>query len=662
MTDPAKRGAAPIAPRLTTLGRLAQLRTEWWLVLLASALMLAGLVRTGGAARLDYMVYDLLLRTGSTAPAAPADNIVIVAIDNHSLDAIGTWPWPRDQQARLVTQILAARPRAVGLDVLLVDARDPAVDGPLARAIAGPAPGPSRVYLPLAFNVPGPDGAPFSAEPPLPLFARAAAGIGHVNLSPDADGVIRRTYLRYGGAGQVWPALPAAMLGLPVDPEPQAQADLVGAGPVMIGYRGPRGSFPTVPASSVLRGEVPPALFAGRMVLIGMTASGLGDSHATPMGDGGVLMPGVEIQANILATLQSGKAIVPAPDPWPYLFALIPLALLFVAMRHLPPRATGFAALGLAVAISAASWALFRVAGVWLAPSCALIGLALSWPVWAWRKLVVASRYISRELERAAAEADDIAHPAPTGGSFLDRQLALLEDTTMRDRELRRQREDILRLLTHDMRAPQSSILALLDSGEGTRLDPEVAGRIRGYARRTLELADDFVNLSRAQMLEFTPEVLDLAELARDAADALWPQARSRRLRIDVIAPDDAEVLVAGEASLLARMLVNLTDNAIKYSQPDTAITITVSSGDDEARVVVTNLGDEIPATQIAVLFDSFVRAPGQAREIDGVGLGLAFVQTVAERHGGTAACRSSGGTTTFSVTLPLLPPQPGPE
>ena len=637
---------------MTALSRLARLRTEWWLVLAASAMLLAALVRTDATARLDYLIYDLLLRSGgSQSGRAQGDDILIVAIDNRSLTEIGAWPWPRTTQARLIEKLGAASPKAIGLDVLLTDAREPASDARLAAAIAGAG----HVYLPLAFDVPGRDGRGFTAEPPLLIFAGGAAGIGHVNLSPDADGVIRRVYLGYSGAGQAWPALPALMAGRRAAALAGSQPGLVGRDPVMIDYRGPRGSFPTIPAASVLRGEVPTSLIAGRMVLLGVTASGLGDSHATPVGGDGVLMPGVEVQANLLATLRSGRAIVPAPEPFAYAFALIPLALLFVAMRALPPRMTGLAALCLALAVAVLSWGLFRFAAVWLGPACALLGITLAYPLWAWRKLAVASGYISRELERAASEAGEIGHVAPAvGGGFLDRQLALLEDTTTRDRELRRQREDVLRLLSHDMRAPQSSILALLDGAESDRIDAELGARIRGYARRTLELADDFVNLSRAQLLEFIPVLLDLAELARDAADALWPQARARGLKLVVTAPEDTEVLVAGEASLLARMLINLADNAIKYADPAGTIELSVTSEGDKAAVCVTNCGPDIPEAAITELFERFTRAGGHAGSTEGAGLGLAFVATVAARHGGSASCSSGGGMTAFTVTLPL--------
>ena len=647
---------------MTTLDKLARLRTEWWLVLSLSAAVLAALVHFGTAERLDYLIYDWLLRSGiRESPAQndrrpedirPAD-ILIVAVDNRSLAEVGPWPWPRDTEAALIEKIIAGAPRALALDLLLVDRRDPAGDARLAKAMAGPVP----VYLPLAFNVPGPDGAPFATEQPLPEFIRAAAGVGHVNLAPDRDGVIRRIFLQYDAAGNSWAALPALLAGLPATAAVGTQADLVGRHSVMIDYRGGRGSYPTIPAASVLRGEVPASVIAGRTVLLGVTASGLGDSHATPVSGDGALMPGVEIQANVVTMLRTGDAIDQPGGVFPFLMALMPLMSLFVAMRALSARGTGLAAVVLAAAVSAVCWALFHFAGIWLGPSCALIGIALAYPIWAWRKLAVASGYISRELERAAAEAGDIAHAVPAGGGSLDRQLALLEDTTNRDRELRRQREDVLRLLTHDMRAPQSSIIALLDGDAAHGVDAALAERIRGYARRTLELADNFVNLSRAQLLEFTPHVLDLTELARDAADALWPQARLRGIRIEVVvadgAEDGAEVLVSGEPSLLTRMLINLADNAIKYGATDGVITLSVVAEGGRAIATVSNPGPDIPSEQIAVLFDHFSRAAGQSPGTDGVGLGLAFVQTVAQRHGGTVSCRSGGGTTTFTVHLP---------
>lgn len=633
---------------MNALGRLARLRLEWWVMLALCLVGTAALQRSGLTARLDHIAYDFAL----TKQARPTpESVLIVALDDRSLAEAGAWPWPRAQQAALVAQIAAGKPRAIGLDILLTEPRDPAGDRALAEAIGRAG----NVYLPLAFDIPGRDGRAADPLLPLPEMARAARGIGHVNLAPDSDGVMRESYLAYRLGPVTWPALPAAMAGRRLA-TPEAGDGLERAEPLLIAYPGPAGTIPSVPASRVLRGEVPPELIAGRYVLVGMTASGLGDTHATPTAGGSPLMPGVEIQAGLLASLLARTQLRPAPAPAALAGALLPVLLLFVALWYLPSRSDGFVALALFAAPPLFSLVLLRSTGLWLPPASAMVGIAVSALLWAWRRLAVASAHVSQELERASAEAGDLARPAPVGGGMLDRQLALLADTTARERELRLEHDAVIRLLSHDMRAPQSSILALLEPGAAPAIDPELAERIRGYAARTLDLADGFVHLSRAQLLSIDPVPVDLVELARDAEDAVWPRARARQMRVTVTEPG-REVLVAGDPSLLARMLLNLVDNAVKYAEPASTIGIALSRADGTAGVEVRNRGPAIPPDQLDRLFTQFARLPDAVRRTDGVGLGLAFVQTVVQRHGGTIACRSADGETCFSVRLPLARP-----
>ncbi|MFX8782184.1 hypothetical protein ABTM76_20130, partial [Acinetobacter baumannii] len=82
---------------------------------------------------------------------------------------------------------------------------------------------------------------------------------------------------------------------------------------------------------------------------------------------------------------------------------------------------------------------------------------------------------------------------------------------------------------------------------------------------RTLRLADDMVQLSRAQLLQFKPEELNIVDIGHDAVDALAPQARSRRITVEE-SSDASEILIRGEPSLLARAFINLLDNAVKFS------------------------------------------------------------------------------------------------
>ena len=629
---------------MTALSRLARLRREWWLMLALCLVGASGLLASGITARLDHIAYDQLLTSEASPQPLP---LLIVALDDRSLVEAGAWPWPRALQAALVDRIAAGRPRAIGLDILYTEPRDPAGDLALAAAIRRAG----NVYLPLAFEIPGRDGRRVDPLLPLPALVRASAGIAHVNLAPDRDGVIRESYLAYRTDETTWPALPAAMLGRQVA-APARGAEPERADPVLIAYPGPAGTIPSVPASRVLRGEVPPELIAGRYVLVGMTAGGLGDSHATPNAGGSPLMPGVEIQAGLLASLLAPQPLRPAAPAVQLAMTLLPLLLLFAAMWYLPSRLGGLAAIALVLAPPLVSMILLHTARLWVPPAPAMAGVAASYLLWAWRRLAVASAHVSRELERAAAEAGDLARTVPGDRGQLERQLALLADTTARERELRLEHDAVIRLLSHDMRAPQSAILALLEPGAQAEIAPHLADRIRGHAGRTLELADGFVHLSRAQLLAIAPVTVDLAELARDAEDAVWPRLRARQLQVELIGGED-EVLVAGDPSLLARMLLNLVDNAVKYADPASVVTIALSQGESTVLVQISNYGPELAPEQRERLFAQFARGPDMARTTDGAGLGLAFVQTVVDRHGGTVACRSSDGETSFSVTLP---------
>ena len=622
----------------------AGLRREWWLMLLACLIGAAGLLYSGATARLDHIAYD---RLRNSRPAPPTDDILIVALDERSLGEVGAWPWSRQTQAALVSRLAAARPRAIGLDVLLTEPGPD--DAALATAIAKAG----NVFLPLAFAIPGRNGQDFETIEPLPRFARASAGLGHVNLSPDSDGVMRQTYLTYRAGGKAWQALPAAMLGRRASAF-APRAGLTRDTPILIDYPGPAGTLATVPAASVLRGEVPPELIAGKLVLVGMTASGLGDMHAAPFASDSPLLPGVELQGSLLATLLSPHQLVPASAGGLLAFTLLPILLTFIAISWLPTDGALPAAIALGLATLAASALTLWFGDIWLPPTAPMLGVAAAYALLAWRRLARASNYVARELARLSAETGLGDGSAGHSRGMLDRQLAFLTDLSAREREVRQERDAMIRLLSHDMRAPQTSILALLD--HDAALPPKLAERIRGYAQRTLALADGFVNLSRAQLMTLAQDLTDLGETARDAADAVWPQARARSITITIDATDD-EVLVRGDRSLLTRLLVNLLDNALKYGDPGTPVTVEVGQDRAQARIGVSNRGPDIATDQLGRIFEAFAQAPGMGRPSEGVGLGLAFVHTVAIRHGGTVSCHSVAGTTTFSVTLPLAEP-----
>jgi signal transduction histidine kinase len=257
-----------------------------------------------------------------------------------------------------------------------------------------------------------------------------------------------------------------------------------------------------------------------------------------------------------------------------------------------------------------------------------------------------------------------------TDGTSLEIRLAFFTDAERRPlgwiarfaditrlRASERQREDALRLLTHDMRAPQASILAILES-EGRKVPPELARRLERYAHQTLSLADDFVHLARAESGRFVVETFNLSDALLDAVDDLWPLADAKRIRIVSDVPED-EALVTGDRALLTRALANLLGNAIKYSDERTQIGARVMLDAGQVCCEIEDQGRGIAAEDLPKLFEPFRRlAPPEgapaAAEASGAGLGLAFVKAVVERHRGQVYASSvEGKGSVFGFRLP---------
>jgi signal transduction histidine kinase len=228
-------------------------------------------------------------------------------------------------------------------------------------------------------------------------------------------------------------------------------------------------------------------------------------------------------------------------------------------------------------------------------------------------------------------------------------------------------REETLQLLTHDMRAPQASILALVAQHAST-LSDQLRERLSHYAERTIALADGFLHLARADSGEFAMAPVDLADVLIEAVDDLWPQSSARGIEVITLGVD-REVLVNGERSLLTRALVNLIGNAVKFSDRGQKVECGLRViGDDgggpprgRPRVTcwIRDSGPGMAPETVAGLFRRFRhKAAGDGRRADGVGLGLAFVHSVIVQHGGSVTCQSEVGEgSTFEVTLPVLSP-----
>ncbi len=224
----------------------------------------------------------------------PSD-IVIVAIDDPSIQTLGRWPWDRRVHADLIDKISAAGPRTIGYDVNFPEPSNEASDASLETALAASG----KVVLPEEARLKA--GLPPVAETvlaPLPRFAKNAT-LGFSNTPPDQDGVLRR--------------LPVAVKNGVATEKPFYRAILEQAGErpqvrgdeLLLEFAGPPGSFKTFSAKDVLAGLVGAAEFRGRIVLVGATAPDLHDESLTPTAKRD-LMSGIEIHANAVMSARSG--------------------------------------------------------------------------------------------------------------------------------------------------------------------------------------------------------------------------------------------------------------------------------------------------------------------------------------------------------------------
>jgi CHASE2 domain-containing sensor protein/signal transduction histidine kinase len=217
-------------------------------------------------------------------------------------------------------------------------------------------------------------------------------------------------------------------------------------------------------------------------------------------------------------------------------------------------------------------------------------------------------------------------------------------------------REVALQLLSHDMRAPQSAIIALLPD-----LANKPAGeRIERHARRTMQLAQDFVDIARMGESAFEGTDILFADLVRDVADSMWPLAREKGIHINV--QDNSEqAFVFAEPDSLSRALSNLLDNAIKFSPKDGTITAILNRSQvgemPSISVSIEDEGDGIDPEIAPRLFERFASNRSDSARVKGIGLGLAFVRAVAEKHQGhvSAENRNEGGAR-FILSLPEAP------
>ena len=236
-------------------------------------------------------------------------------------------------------------------------------------------------------------------------------------------------------------------------------------------------------------------------------------------------------------------------------------------------------------------------------------------------------------------------------------------------RELDRMKDELVALVSHELRNPMSTIAAytemLLDD---PGLDPDHRNLITVIDKHSAHmhgLVDDLLDLARldAGKMRIDRRPIPLARAVRECADGQQPAADAKRLTVTIDVP--RHLPVYADPIRLRQVLDNLMSNAVKYTPADGTVTITGHReepvpGAPAVVLRVTDSGIGIPAEQYAHLFNRFFRASNAVSEgIKGTGLGLAITRAIVVAHGGTVSAEPAvpAPGTTFTLRLPSVPP-----
>jgi signal transduction histidine kinase len=228
----------------------------------------------------------------------------------------------------------------------------------------------------------------------------------------------------------------------------------------------------------------------------------------------------------------------------------------------------------------------------------------------------------------------------------------------------RQMQVDFVANVSHELRTPLTAVKGMVETlRAGAVDDPEVRDQflqtVEDETDRLIRLVNDLLILSRAdsEALNLQREPVDMVRLAHDIVGRLTPQAVSQGLSLEVEASPQVRPVLA-DPDQLGRVLVNLLDNAIKYSQPGGRVTVQLDSQQEQLlRVVVRDEGIGIPVDELDRVGERFYRTDrARSRAHGGSGLGLAIARALVEAHGGELVLESLVGQgTRVTFTLPSL-------
>lgn len=253
-------------------------------------------------------------------------------------------------------------------------------------------------------------------------------------------------------------------------------------------------------------------------------------------------------------------------------------------------------------------------------------------------------------------------HTAPIASAgVVQGALAVIDDVTDHHR-IEKTRRDFVANLSHELRTPVGA-LSLLAEMLQDEADPETRDRLNGRVLAETDRLErtiaDLLELSRIESeSEQFDELIVAQDLVADAIARIRVQAESADVEVAAVVPTEP-ITMLGNLDQLTSCLVNLLENAVKYSDPGDSVSVRVRVVNTQLQLTVQDTGRGIPARDRDRIFERFYRVDrSRDSTTGGTGIGLSIVRHVALNHGGTVTVDSfEGDGSTFTVRMPLVVP-----